>query len=244
MQRFAITCLLTIGMLLSLERASHAGVCLDDAEFVDAVKVLEAFAKNPKTVWPEYAAMCLAGALERPGLAKRIDKACTKVLAREGIKSAMCVNLAVDLGHTSVGEVIFVDYFLAQPIKPLAWDRGDITVMQLGRLADPRGAVKIVEAWKATIDLAAKHEKRKNRTQIMAWSGWRKDAAKALGQCGELAAKEFLVEQMALTKDRYLKKECVAAIALIDARLAAKSTAVSPPLKDPPTAPTVPVLPH
>ena len=152
--------------------------------------------------------------------------------------------LAVDLGHTSVGEVIFVDYFLAQPIKPLAWDRGDITVMQLGRLADPRGAVKIVEAWKATIDLAAKHEKRKNRTQIMAWSGWRKDAAKALGQCGELAAKEFLVEQMALTKDRYLKKECVAAIALIDARLAAKSTAVSPPLKDPPTAPTVPVLPH
>jgi hypothetical protein len=238
MQRCALTCLLAIGMLLCLQRASHAGVCLDDSEFVDAVKVLEAFAKNPKTVWPEYAAMCLYGALERPALAKRVDKACTKVLARDGMKSAMCVNLEVSLGHTSVGDVIFVDYFLAQPIKPLDWDRGDVTVMQLGRLADPRGADKIVEAWKATIDIAAKHEKRKNRTQIMAWSGWRKDAAKALGQAGELAAKEFLVEQMALTKDRYLKKECVAAIALIDARLAAKSTVVSPPPAATPPPPT------
>lgn len=244
MQRFALTSLLAIGTLLSLQRVSHAGVCLEDSEFVDAVKVLEAFAKNPKTVWPEYAQMCLlAGALERPALAKRIDKACTKVLARDGMKSSLCVNLAVNLGHSSVGDLIFVDYFLAQPIKPLDWDRGDVTVMQLGRLADPRGADKIVEAWKATIDLAAKHEKRKNRTQIMAWSGWRKDAAKALGQSGELAAKEFLVAQMALTKDRYLKKECVAAIALIDGRLAAKSTTVPSPTT-PPTAPTAPAPAH
>jgi hypothetical protein len=91
-------------------------------------------------------------------------------------------------------------------------------VILLGKLGDRPAAPLIMEVWNANVDEAQKREKRKWASSMMAWSGWRKDAAQALGGCADVKA--FLDEQAKATKDKYLRQACLDAIAAIDKRLA------------------------
>lgn len=219
----ALVPLVTVG-------TAHAGLDCEDAA---SVKSLETMAKDPKAVPEDPYAYCLPGLLERePKHAPRVLAACSKILARAP-KDALCIQLAVQLGKKEHAGVDLYAAVASWKIDVWNWDRGDLTVILLGKLGDSRAAPLIMDVWKANLDEAQKREKKKWPSSMMAWSGWRKDAAQALGAVGGADVRAFLDEQAKATKDKYLRQTCQDAIAAIDKRLAAP-----PPAGPPATPPT------
>jgi hypothetical protein len=204
-----LVCLVTV-------RPAHAGMVCDQAA---SVKALEAVAKDPKATSEEPYAYCLPDIVEHePRYVARVLAACDKILARNA-KDALCVELAVRLGKKEHGGVDLYAAVASWKMDVWNWDRGDLTVILLGKLGDSRAAPLIVDFWKAHMEEAQRREKKKLPSSMMAWTGWRKDAAQALGAVGGADEKAFLDEQAKATKDKYLRQACLDAIAAIDKRL-------------------------
>lgn len=224
MLRIAIVCV----ALAASAAAAEAGACLDEGEALDGVKSLEKRAKDPKSAGDSYPEFCARQVPESyPKLGKRVSAACEKILKREP-KDELCIDLSVQLGHKQWGGVDLYEAVSSRKIDPWSWQHVDMTVFLLGKLGDSRAAPLLVAAWKGHIEEAAKREKKKWRGSIIAWSGWRQDAARALGAVGGAEDKAFLEEQANATKDKFVRKACTDAIAAIDKRLAAKPAAATP----------------
>jgi hypothetical protein len=231
MQRSALVAFIALVPLVTVGTA-HAGmVCMD----ATPVTSLEMVAKDPKATPQDAYAYCLPGLVERePASVPRVLAACSKILARAP-NDALCIELAVRIGKKEHAGVDLYAAVAGWKIDVWNWDRGDLTVILLGKLGDSRAAPLIMDVWKAHLDEAQRREKKKWSSSMMAWTGWRKDAAQALGAVGDADVKAFLDEQAKATKDKYLRQACQDAIAAIDKRLAAASPAASP--ATPPAAP-------
>jgi hypothetical protein len=218
MQRLALGVLFVLGCVSwSTAGTAHAGMVCDDAV---SVKSLETVAKDPKATPEDPYAYCLPGIVEQESkYGARVLAACSKILARDP-KGVLCIELAVRLGKKEYAGVDLYAAVAGWKIDVWNWDRGDLTLILLGKLGDHRAAPLIVDAWKANLDEAQKREKKKWASSMMAWSGWRKDAAAALGAVGGADDKAFLDEQAQATKDKYVRQACLDAVAAIDKRLA------------------------
>jgi hypothetical protein len=216
MQRPALLALI-VHISLATAGTAYAGLFCDDAA---SVKALEAVARNPKATSEEPYEYCLPGIVEQePKYGTRVLEACSKILARDP-KDALCIQLAVRLGKKEHAGVDLYAAVSSWKIDVWSWDRGDLTMSLLGKLGDGRAAPLIMDVWKANLEEAQKREKKHWGSSMMAWAGWRKDAAEALGAVGGADAKAFLDEQGKATKDKYVHQACLDAIAAIDKRLA------------------------
>jgi hypothetical protein len=223
MLRIAIVCCVLAGSA----SVAAAGICVGEGEIEDSVKALEQVAKNPKAKpEPSYWEACVRGVPEHyPQFGKRVTAACEKMLSRDP-KYVMCIEVGAHLGHKQLAGVDFYSEISSRKLDPWLWHHIDLNVFLLGKIGDPRATPLIVEAWKANLEEAAKREKRKNKAaSMMQWSGWRQDAARALAIVGGAAEKPFLEEQAKATKDGFVRKACLDAVAAIDKRLAAKPAA-------------------
>jgi hypothetical protein len=236
MLRIAIVCV----VLATSATAAEAGACLGEDEALDGVKMLEKRAKDPKADADSYPAFCVRQVPESyPKLGKRVAAACEKILTREP-KHELCIDLSVQLGHKQWGGVDLFEAVSSRKIDPWSWQHVDMTVFLLGKLGDPRAAPLLVAAWKGNLEEAAKREKKKWRSSMMAWGGWRQDAARALGAVGGAEDKPFLEEQSKATKDKFVRQACTDAMAAIDKRLATKPAAPAPVAPAPAPAPAKP----
>ena len=219
---------LVAAMILSAATEARAGACLGEDEIVDDIVRLEAYAKDPKATITGY--YCVRVAFgdqddivppsDRKKLQGRIEKACTAILTRDHA-DAECIELAVRLGKKSLAGVDLFDVVSKYKADIWDWDRWSPMLWMLGELGDPRGAQLIRDEWTAAIEVAAKYEKAHRHELMMAWAGWRKDAAEMLGKLGAAADKTFLEEQAAATKDPYVKQACLDGAKAIERRLSA-----------------------
>jgi len=217
MQRLALLVVLVVLVPWVTVGTAHAGM---DCDAAASVKSLETVAKDPKATPEDPYAYCLPGIVEQePKYSARVLAACSKILARDP-KDTLCIQLAIRLGKKEHAGVDLYAAVASWKIDVWSWDRGDLTVFLLGKLGDSRAAPLIADVWKATVDEAQKREKKKWSSSMMAWAGWRKDAAQALGEVGGADDKAFLDEQAQATKDKYVRQACLDAIAAIDKRLA------------------------
>jgi hypothetical protein len=207
----------TFGLLWSAPTA-HAGMCIGEDETAKGVASLEAMAKNPKANDDRGCFEDSAG--KYPKYAPRVLAGCEKILARTP-NDVSCIDVVIRLGKHVLAGVDLFDAIASWKIDIWEWQHEDRTTVLLGRLGDPRGLARIVETWKAAIPEAKTRERKKWASSLSAWSGWRQDAARALGEHGGADDKAFLEDQAAATKDKYVKQACVDAIAAIDKRLTA-----------------------
>lgn len=206
------------------EGIAEAGlICMDEQDLADSVKALEALATNPKSkIFNDADRLCLTiiATTDEPNqLRPRVLAACATTLERDP-GDALCVELGVLLGKKQIGTVVLFDVVASWKINVWNWAGGDLVVNLIEKLGDPRGAPIVVDVWKASIAEAEKREKKKWGSAMMAWAGWRKDAAAALGAIGGVTERAFLDEQSKATKDRYVRAACLDAIAVLDKRLA------------------------
>ncbi len=199
---------------------AHAGL---DCDGPSALADLEAFAADKskaEQMDKDYAWLCIGEAIDKSK--PRIEKACRKILDRDGDQSR-CVTVAAAAGFTKLG-----DHDLFTLVTKLHEDPidspGDLVAPKswlLANMGDPRGTAYLVELWKASIPRADAREKRHG--EMASWSGWRQNTAEALGTLGDADTKTFLEEQAKATKDTHVRDACNAAAAAIGKRLAAKS---------------------
>lgn len=222
MVRALVIVILTV---LSFAGTAHAGVCLSEDEANDGMAAIEAFAKDrskAQAIDDSYGWLCVE--LDAIRLRPRIERACRKILDRDGLKSR-CAHLAGAAGIAKLGAHDLYAFAIAQPDDPITYADSGLGVTRttmLGRMGDPRAVPVIVERWKAAIPRAAKLEKR--RHAMMSWSLWRQHAAATLGALGGKDEIAFLGEQAKATKDRFVAKACRDAIAAIEKRLAPATT--------------------
>jgi hypothetical protein len=208
-------------LALAVARPAWAGVCVDESEADDGMKLIEAFAKDKakkKAVDEAYGWLCVE--VEALRLRPRIERACRAILDRDGLESR-CTTAVAAAGIPRLGDHDIYAFVVAMPDDPLVHpgNIGTTRLMLLGRMGDARAVPKIVEMWKETIPRAAKNEKR--RPAMMGWSVWRQEAAEVLGKLGGKDELAFLEEQAKATKDSFVAKACRGAIAAIQKRLAA-----------------------
>ena len=218
------TFLLSFGILLASAHIAAAGYCIDTMEKDLAMKGIEAFAKDKKTIPPNESLDWECAEMDAIRFKTRIERTCRMILDRDGIKSP-CARLAALAGFAKLGDHDLYTLVLKQPEDPVQWEsvQGFTRAAILGRMGDPRGVSVILETWKAAIPRAAKNEKRRDRMQ--AWSVWRQQAATALGAIGGQVEIPFLDEQAKTTKDTYVAKECRNAMAAIEKRVNAAAPA-------------------
>lgn len=220
---------LWFALVLVALAATHAEagmLCLDAKDYRAAVSDLETFARSKLDAVETTSEVCLRVSFaddKYASIRPRMEKACAAILERDGGKAALCVELAARLGKTELGGVKLADAVLAWALDPWLWDGSSQGLFVLGKLGDPRGAARIIEVWRAELPRAKKREKQSNA--MMAWAGWRKDAAAALGLVGSRDDIAFLEEQAAATKDRHVRAACRDAVAAITKR----SVATPPP---------------
>ena len=221
MTRPCLLVLLTV--MLVGARTSAAGVCLSDREADDDMKLVEAYAKDRskrEEVVQSYAFFCVGGAGKR--LKARIAKACLAIMKRDG-ETTECMTAAATAGLSMLGDHDVFAWIAKQDEDPL-FDHTRLTLFNV--LGDPRAVAITIEEWRATLPRAAAREKRKG--SMAGWSSWRQVAAMLIGAHGGKDELAFLDEQAAATKDKYVALECRTAIAAIERRLAAASTAAPP----------------
>ncbi|HWO20056.1 MAG TPA: HEAT repeat domain-containing protein [Kofleriaceae bacterium] len=237
----AVVILIVMGAALAAApaRTASAGVCVDESEADDGMKLIEAFAKDKskgKAVEEGYGWICVE--VDALRLKSRIERACRKILDRDGIQSRCTIAVAA-AGIPKLGDHDIYAFVVAMADDPLVHpgNIGTTRLLLLGRMGDARAVPKIVELWKETLPRAAKSEK--NRPAMMGWSVWRQEAAEVLGKLGGKDEVPFLEEQAQATKDSFVAKACRAAIAAINKRLAAAPAAATPAATTP-TAPAAP----
>lgn len=217
--------LFAAGLLaLAAPRAEAGMFCAAREDFMLSAADLEAFAKDRRDAVETTSAICLRTGVSppEPGLeipknyAARVEKACATILARDS-GDALCIELGVWMGKSEIGGVVLLEAALGWKLDPWSWDGYGTPVWVLGKIGDARAATKIMETWKANLPVADKRQKR--GWSLQAWAGWRKDAAEAIGKVGVAEHATFLREQAAATKDRYVKKACLDAAAVIDKRV-------------------------
>lgn len=219
------TCLVLVASIVTLAsvRAEAGMMCMTREDFATAAADLEGYAKNKLDAYDTTTLLCVRAGLAPPaegvtipkGYAARIEKACTKILEREHDNEA-CIELAVRMHKTELGGVTLLEAALGWTLDVWNWDGMQTRLWVLGTIGDARAAQKLVDTWKANVPVAAKREKR--GWSLQAWAGWRKEAAEAIGKVGVAEHAAFLREQAGATKDRYVKKACLAAAAAIDKR--------------------------
>lgn len=209
--------------VVTTARAEAGMFCMTRDDFNQAAGQLEAFAKDPRNLFDPSALICLRAGFAPPSdqvtvpknFSARVEKACTKILERERDNDA-CVELAVRMAKTELGGVTLLEAALGWKLDVWNWDGWQSRLWVLGTIGDARAAQKLVDTWTANLPVAAKREKR--GWSLQAWAGWRTEAAEAIGKVGVAEHAAFLREQAGATKDRYVKKACLAAAAAIDKR--------------------------
>lgn len=219
------TCWVLVASVVTLAsvRAEAGMMCMTREDFAQAAADLEGYAKNKLDAYDTTTLLCARAGLAPPaegvtipkGYGARIEKACTKILEREHDNEA-CIELAVRMHKTELGGVTLLEAALGWTLDVWNWDGMQTRLWVLGTIGDARAAQKLVDTWKANVPVAAKREKR--GWSLQAWAGWRKEAAEAIGKVGVAEHAAFLREQAGATKDRYVKKACLAAAAAIDKR--------------------------
>jgi hypothetical protein len=200
----------------------YAGLdCVDES----ALKDIESLAKGQTTaevLEQNYAWLCAEGAVaQNQRFRPRVEKACTKILDRDGDKSE-CVTLAAAAGFTVLGKHDIFDLVGKLVEDPLessgasGFSRG----MLYAHMADPRGAKILTDWWTVMIPRADAREKR--HRSMAGWSSWRQYTAAALAKIGDADTATFLAEQAKATKDTHVRDACNAAAAEIRQRLAPK----------------------
>jgi hypothetical protein len=213
--------MLRFALLLILVTPAYAGLdCLED----EAIADLEAFAKTKagaKINDPNnYNWLCVEGV--SPKLKPRIEKACLKILDRDGEKNNECVTVAAAAGIITLGKhdiFALVGKLQEDPIE-LAGGVGWTKTALYERLGDPRAAAIVTDMWKTAIPRAEAREKR--HRSMSEWSSWRQHAAATLGALGDAETKTFLEEQAQATVDTGVRRACTEAAAKIAKRLETK----------------------
>ena len=213
--------MLRLALLLILVAPAYAGLDCDENE---AIQDLEAFAKTKvgaKIDDPNnYNWLCVEGV--SPKLKPRIEKACLKILDRDGEKNNECVTVAAAAGIITLGKhdiFALVGKLDEDPIE-FAGGVGWTKTALYERLGDPRAEPIVMEMWKTAIPRAEAREKR--HRSMTDWSSWRQHAAATLGAVGDADAQRFLDEQAEATVDTAVRRACTEAAAKIAKRLEAK----------------------
>jgi hypothetical protein len=198
-------------------RPARAGLDCDNDQ---NLRLVEGFAKDRSKPPPDdsYAWMCLEDSAEK--LRARVEKACLKIVERDGERSP-CMRVAAGAGIGKLGGHDVFAFVASMPEDPLNSEAGSWPKLGfLSRLGDPRGAAIIVEMWKATLVRADTLDKANRHSYTTEWSSWRQRAASVLGGLGGADAQAFLVAQAAATKDKYVAQACRDAADAIGKRLA------------------------
>ena len=211
---------LPIVVILALVDPAYAGFGCDDAS---AINDIEVFAKArsggdqaQNTSWSSW--LCLALGAER--VKPRIERACKRILDRDGETNNGCVVVAAAAGFGKLGDHDIFALVGKLEEDPIEYAGGiELSKADLyERLGDPRGAQILTEMWKHAIPRADAREKR--HRSMAEWSAWRQRTAKALGALGDADTKSFLEEQAKATKDTHVRDACTAAAGAIAKRLA------------------------
>lgn len=220
-----ISCTALMIIALALPDVVHAGDCMDDSkEYMARIEQHSRSKRAPDdtSVWggPDYAMYCLLK--DAPRFKSRIEAACRKIIDREGTKHNGCMKLSAAAGITMLGKhdvfAWVTDEMEETPLHKFETRASSLIKPDLyARMADPRGRQIVLDIWKTWIP-RAKAEERDDSSRRR-WSVWRQRAAAALGVLGGADERAFLVEQEAISRDRYVARACQKAIAAIDQRL-------------------------
>lgn len=192
------------------------------------LRLVEAFAKDRSKPPPDdsYAWMCLEGGTEK--LRARIEKACLKIVERDGERSP-CMRVAAGAGIAKLGGHDVFAFVARMPEDPLNSEAGSWPKLWfLSQLGDPRAAAVIVDMWRAALVRADQLDKANRHSYATEWSSWRQRAAPVLGALGGADDQAFLVAQAAATKDRYVAQACRDAADAIGKRLARNASSRPP----------------
>lgn len=204
-------------VVLASAAPAYAGL---DCEADSAMKDVEAFAKDAakaEQAERSYAWLCVEFGAEQ--LKPRIEKACLKILDRDGDKGE-CVIAAAAAGITKLGKhdiFALIGKLGEDPIESgggIGYGKAEL----YQRMNDPRGITALIDMWTAAIPRADAREKA-HRRSMADWSSWRQHAAAALGAFGDATAKTFLEEQSKATKDTHVRDACLDAAAAITKRI-------------------------
>lgn len=206
--------LVTAAALLTVVTTAYAG--LDCADDDSDIKDLETYAKT-KTAIKDDEVWRVFACTGNPKYRARIEKACGKIIARDGAKS-QCWEVAAAAGITKIGTYDIFDWVAKLPENPINLEsRFLYRPDYFSRMKDPRGAAEIIKLWKETIPRAEG-----KRVDQVNWNSWRQRAARALGELGGKDDIAFLDEQAkGAAKDKYVMLACKNAIAQIEKRVAA-----------------------
>lgn len=212
-------------------RLARAGACGGggEAEIVE----LELRAKSPSAKpGVAYVDLCWGDFFDelnpRPALAKRFNRACATILAREPA-DVLCVTASVYQGKREHGGVTLFEAIAGwdrDPWTGVSWALGsDSRTLDLfAKLADPRAAALVIETWRASLPVSVAKERDlvrwEKKTALVRWSRWRQQAAGIVGALGDPTPEtlSFLTEQAAATKDRAVKRACLAAVRALNKR--------------------------
>lgn len=209
--------LIVVSVIALGARPARAGLDCDNDQ---NLRLVEAFAKDKSKPPPDnsYAWMCLEGGTDK--LRARVEKACLKIVDRDGEKSP-CMRVAAGAGIGKLGNHDVFAFVASMPEDPLNSESGSWPKLWLlSQLGDPRGAAIIVGMWQAALVRTDKLDKANRHYYTTEWSSWRQSAAPVLGALGGADDQAFLVAQAAATKDRYVAKACRDAADAIGKRLA------------------------
>jgi HEAT repeat protein len=204
---------LPVCVIFTLAAPAYAGFDCDDEP---AIKSLEAFAKD-KSQREQVSWLCVELGAEH--LKPRIEKACKKILDRDGEKNNECVVAAAAAGFGKLGDHDIFALVGKLPEDPIEFAGGiGFSKAELyERIGDPRGAQILTEAWKQAMPRADVREKR--HRSMVDWSSWRQHTAKALGGLGDADTRDFLEAQAKATKDTHVRDACITAAQAIVKRL-------------------------
>jgi hypothetical protein len=202
-------------------RPARAGLDCDNDQ---NLRLVEAFAKDRSKPPPDDSAawMCLEGSTEKQRA--RIEKACLKIVDRDGERSP-CMRVAAGAGIGKLGGHDVFAFIASLPEDPLNSEAGGWPKLWfLSRLADPRGAAVIVDMWKAALVRTDKLDKANRHSYTTEWSSWRQHATPVLGALGGADDQAFLVAQAAATKPGCRRRD----------RQAARARSAPPVTAEPP----------
>jgi hypothetical protein len=207
---------LVLALVIGAAAPASAGLECEDAA---AIKDLEAFAKDKakgEEVGRNYSWLCVEFGAQR--LKPRIEKACKKILDRDG-ENSECVVAAAAAGFAKLGDHDIFALVGKLPDDPIDYAGGiGFTKADLfERIGDPRGAQLLVDAWKTAIPRADAREKR--HRSMVDWSSWRQNTAHVLGTLGDADTKTFLEDQAKATKDTHVRDACTTAASAIGKRV-------------------------
>lgn len=214
-----------IALALAAARPASAGL---ECESPTAMKAVEdAAASRIKGTAPSdpYAYLCVQ--LDARALKPRIERACTRILDRDGEGPTgewianECVVTAAAAGITTLGAHDIFALVGAMAEDPIEFaDAFGLTKIGLyGAMGDVRGAQIVADEWRAAIPRAEQRERRHG--SMANWSSWRQRAARTLAAIGRPEDADFLDEQAKATVDTHVADECRAAASTIRARVAA-----------------------